>query len=96
MPAPDQAGPARHEDTGPGPAAGASPGQPPVLAIVRGDPSAGQVAALVAVLAARTAPAADAASSHGAVRSEWSSRSRMLRAPLLKGPGGWRASARPG
>ena len=66
----------------------------PVLAIVRGSPSAEEVAALVVVLARREARSADATCPHG-VRAEWSSRSRLLRAPLLRGPGGWRASARP-
>lgn len=68
-------------------------GAAPVLAIVRGNPSAEQVAALVAVLAARARPAA--ASPARNVRSEWSARSRLLRAPLVRGPGGWRASALP-
>jgi hypothetical protein len=68
-------------------------GSAPVLAIVRGNPSAEQVAALVAVLAARARPAG--APAPGNMRSEWSSRSRLLRAPLERGPGGWRASALP-
>ena len=55
----------------------------------------GLLAALLGVvLARREARSADATCPHG-VRSEWSSRSRLLRAPLQRGPGGWRASARP-
>jgi hypothetical protein len=66
----------------------------PVLAVVKGCPSAEQIAALVAVLAARRAsamaPAAPPASRFG-----WSSRSAQLRVPVQASPGGWRASARP-
>jgi hypothetical protein len=74
---------------------GKTPSEPaPVVAIVAGNPSAEQVAALVAVLAARARPAG--APTPRNVRSEWSSRSRLLRAPLQHGHGGWRASALPG
>jgi hypothetical protein len=66
----------------------------PVVTIVRGNPSAEQVAALVAVLAMRGARSAGATRARG-VRSEWAARSRLLRAPLERGAGGWRASARP-
>jgi Acyl-CoA carboxylase epsilon subunit len=74
------------------PGSAAAP-DPAAVAIVRGNPSAEQVAALVAVLAARARPAGAPAPRN--VRSEWSSRSRLLRAPLQRGPGGWRASALP-
>ena len=66
----------------------------PVLSVVRGHPSAEEVAALVAVLAAR-APSAGSASGRSALRNGWSERSRLLRAPLQRGPGGWRASGLP-
>jgi len=84
--------------TSPDPAA--LPGQlaPPVLSVVRGQPTAAEIAALVAVLAvrarARTAPT-DAAAPARASRSGWSDRSRLLREPVAARPGGWRASARP-
>ena len=68
--------------------------QPPVLSVVRGSPSAEEVAAVVAVLAAR-APSGGAARGRSAVRNGWSERSRLLRAPLQRGPGGWRASGLP-
>jgi Acyl-CoA carboxylase epsilon subunit len=66
----------------------------PLLAVVRGNPSAEEIAALVAVLTARTGPssAGEAAARPG---SAWSARSRLLREPLPRGPGGWRASALP-
>jgi Acyl-CoA carboxylase epsilon subunit len=65
----------------------------PVLRVVHGSPSPEEIAALVAVLAAR-APAQGAASGR-ILRNGWSERSRLLRAPLLRGPGGWRASGLP-
>jgi hypothetical protein len=86
MTAPSGAQPERGRET-------AAPQPAPVLEIVRGNPSAEQVAALVAVLATRTRPA-DAPTPRN-LRSEWSSRSRLLRSPLQRGQDGWRASARP-
>jgi hypothetical protein len=75
------------------PAGDAAAGPGPALFIVRGAPSAEEVAALMAVLSARTASAG--ATRPRTFRSEWSSRSRLLRAPLQRAAGGWRASARP-
>jgi Acyl-CoA carboxylase epsilon subunit len=92
MPAEATSGTARNGSDATGPAAGPAPG--PALVIVRGNPSAEEIAAVMAVLAARTAPAG-ASGARASVRSEWSARSRLLRAPLLRGPGGWRASALP-
>jgi hypothetical protein len=73
-----------------GPAAG-RPHQPDLS--VGGNPSAAELAAVVAVLAGAArltgAPAA------GAARSEWPAASRRVRAPLAPSPGGWRASALP-
>jgi hypothetical protein len=68
--------------------------QAPVLAFVGGHPTAEQIAAVVTVLAARMEAAGPTGTPEPA-RSEWSARSRRLREPLLRGPGGWRASARP-
>jgi hypothetical protein len=79
----------------PGPAARPGPDGPPALRIVKGNPSAEEIAAVVAaVAAARNAPAVQA-SVAGQIRSRWSSRSRLLRQPLAHGSGGWRASALP-
>lgn len=62
----------------------------PVLRIVRGDADAYELAALVAVLAARSgAPAA----APPTVPSAWTDRSRLVRRHLYQGPGAWRASA---
>ena len=64
----------------------------PVLTVIRGNPSAEEIAALVAVLAARTGQSS-AGETAGRPRNSWSARSRLLREPL---PGGWRGSALPG
>ncbi|WP_067491511.1 acyl-CoA carboxylase subunit epsilon [Actinomadura hibisca] len=73
----------------------------PFLRIVRGDPSAEEIAALVAVLTAR-AQAAAAARDGGEERpvSRWADRSRGLRGTAAegvrpRGAGAWRASAFP-
>jgi hypothetical protein len=76
----------------------ADTGQPPsepLLRVVRGDASPlapEEIAALVAVLAAR--PAVDDVAPEPA-RSAWSSRSALLRPPVFPGPGAWRRSALP-
>jgi hypothetical protein len=66
----------------------------PRLTIVRGDPTPEQIAAVVAVLTARLQPAEQARAGE-TMRNGWSSRSRMMRSPLSRGPGAWRASALP-
>jgi hypothetical protein len=66
----------------------------PRLTIVRGDPTPEEIAALVTVLTARLQPAGQAKVS-AAPRYGWSSTSRMVRGPLSRGPGAWRASALP-
>jgi hypothetical protein len=66
-----------------------------VLGIAAGRPSAEEIAAVVvAVLAARAAPASGPEAARR-IRNQWSSRSRLLREPLARGPDGWRASALP-
>jgi hypothetical protein len=63
----------------------------PVLRIVRGEPSDAELAALLAVVAARSGvPAAP----EPEVPSAWRNREALLRKPLHPGPGAWRASAR--
>jgi len=69
------------------------PAGQPFLRVVRGEPTPEELAALVAVLMARSgvpeaAPVAPA-------RSGWSDRSRQLRGSLSRGPGAWRRSALP-
>lgn len=64
----------------------------PLLTVVRGEPTAVELAALVTVLAARAAAAADDPPPR---RTPWNAPSRMVRTPVDPGPGGWRASALP-
>jgi len=69
--------------------------QPPALVIAAGNPSAEEIAAVVTVLSARLAQADRAAGVGETARYGWSARSRMLREPTARSPGGWRASALP-
>ncbi|HEY7146744.1 MAG TPA: acyl-CoA carboxylase subunit epsilon [Streptosporangiaceae bacterium] len=66
----------------------------PELSFASGNPTEEEIAAVVTVVLARTAPAS-APGEPGIMRSEWASKSRLMRQPLARGPGGWRASARP-
>ncbi len=72
---------------------GDRPAREPALRVIRGDASAEEVAALVAVLMARAAVSEPEAPAP--VRSAWSDRSRLVRQPLHPGPGAWRRSALP-
>jgi hypothetical protein len=67
---------------------------PPLLRIVKGDPTPEEVAALVAVVSAMAAGAAEAASKQAKPRPEWSANHRKLRGTHRHGPGAWRAHAR--
>jgi Acyl-CoA carboxylase epsilon subunit len=62
----------------------------PLLRVVRGEPTAEELAALVAVLAAR----AGAEPPPEPLRSAWADPARQLFAPRV-GPGAWRRSALP-
>jgi hypothetical protein len=65
----------------------------PALRIVKGEPTAAEVAALVAVVAASGAEADQGATPRP--QSVWSSRGRLVRPPLRPAAGAWRASAWP-
>ena len=71
-----------------------APEQPaaPVLRVVRGNPDAAELAALVTVIAAASASAA-AAAAHRPQRSAWAAHDRGVRAPLTSG--GWARSTAP-
>jgi acyl-CoA carboxylase epsilon subunit len=71
------------------------PPAPPLLRVVRGDATADEIAALVAVLLARSADA-EASGPARSVSGSWADRTRQLRRPLSPGPGAWRRSALPG
>jgi hypothetical protein len=62
--------------------------------VVRGEPTDAELAALVAVLAAR-AGAARAAAATPAPRPSWANPARRLRTPIRPNPGAWRRSALP-
>jgi hypothetical protein len=63
----------------------------PFLRVVRGEPTAEELAALVAVLAARSAVPARAPG----LRPVWSDPARRLGLTHRPGPGAWRRSALP-
>jgi hypothetical protein len=64
----------------------------PLLRVVRGEPAADELAALVAVLTAR---AAAGGAGRPRLRSAWADPAGRLRAPLAPGPAAWRRSALP-
>ena len=76
------------------------PNNPPFLRVVRGNPTAEELAAVTVVLAASARAAAAAAAARPGARntagcSEWSSRSRLMRETVRPAPGGWKRSAMP-
>lgn len=72
----------------------ASEGHKPILRVVKGDLTPEELAALVAVVAARNAAAAHAAArAKPKVRSQWGHPARMARAPHRVGPDLWHRSA---
>jgi acyl-CoA carboxylase epsilon subunit len=61
----------------------------PTLRVIRGDAGPEEIAALLAVVSARSAaPAAE----EPTVRSAWTDRASLMRRPSAPGPGAWRAS----
>jgi hypothetical protein len=64
---------------------------PPLLRVVKGDPSPEELAALVAVIATLGGPAASAPRR----TPDWNAPRRLHRLPHHPGPGGWRASGLP-
>jgi acyl-CoA carboxylase epsilon subunit len=69
----------------------------PEFTVVAGQPTAEDLAALTAAVAAMlTARAAtDRAAAARRRAGGWADRARLLRSPLVPGPGAWRRSARP-
>ncbi|MDO5740857.1 MAG: acyl-CoA carboxylase subunit epsilon [Ornithinimicrobium sp.] len=65
----------------------------PVLRVVRGNPSAAQLAALTVVLSA--AGGGEVSGDGPRRRTLWTAKSRYARPRPAVGPGGWRASALP-
>jgi Ser/Thr protein kinase RdoA (MazF antagonist) len=75
----------------------AGPSEAVLFEIVGGGATAEEIAALTAVLAAMAAAGRrSAVPARSPVRvSGWAERSRLVRRPLARAPGAWRASARP-
>ncbi len=65
----------------------------PLFAVVSGDPTAEEVAALVAVLSFRAGT--ERSSDPAVAPSAWSAPSRRMRGDLRHGPDAWRRSALP-
>jgi acyl-CoA carboxylase epsilon subunit len=69
-----------------------SPDAPPLLRVVKGDPTPEELAALVAVVSARRAGAAEPPPRR---RPLWGHPSAAMRRPHRAGPGAWRTSSLP-
>ena len=71
----------------------------PALRVVKGDPTAAELAALTAVLSAiQTRTILNASTAHSpppARGSGWRDRAALIGAPLQPGPGAWRRSGLP-
>ena len=67
---------------------------PPLLRIVKGDPTPEEIAALVSVVSAMAAGATAAVSKQKRPKPEWAANHRRLRGTHRHGPGAWRAHGR--
>jgi len=67
----------------------------PLLAVVRGEPTAAELAALAVVVDALVRRASQRAAPDRAAGSRWAARQQLMRQQLRPGPGAWRASALP-
>jgi hypothetical protein len=67
----------------------------PLLSVVRGEPDAAELAAVVVVLTGRASRPGPRRPEAQRPRRGWSARAAMMRPRLTPGPGAWRASARP-
>ena len=68
--------------------------EPPLLRIIKGDPTPEEVAALVTVVSAMQAGAAEMARKQRKPASEWAAHRHRVRGTHRHGPRAWRASAR--
>lgn len=76
-----------------------SQNEKPAFQVVSGNPTAEELAVVVAVLQAAAAESNSKAEAAGKLRkttSTWSRNQAMLRSPLVIGPGQWRGSVRDG
>jgi hypothetical protein len=70
------------------------PQQAPALRVVSGQPTAEELAAVVVVFGA-VAARGSSRPAGAPRRSQWAAPARLVRAPIVAGPGAWRASALP-
>jgi acyl-CoA carboxylase epsilon subunit len=71
------------------------PVEGPALRLVRGDAEPEELAALVAVLSARTGGTEGATQERRPARGRWGDPADAVRRVLRPGPGAWQASGRP-
>lgn len=64
----------------------------PVLRVIRGDATDEEIAAIVAVIAARAGSVRDPGGGEQSTTSAWSDRATVLPRSHRPGPGAWRAS----
>ena len=63
-----------------------------VVRVVRGDPSAEELAAVAALLAAAGGSDSPAAPAKQLARGRWNDPAHLMRRPVRSGPGGWLAA----
>jgi hypothetical protein len=78
-----------------GPAEPAAAQAPPLLTVVRGAPTAADVAAVTVVIGALARGGNQRPLPQRPGGARWAARDRLMRPPLSAGPGAWRASALP-
>lgn len=84
--------PSEPDGAGPAESTNAAGSGAPALRVVTGRPTAEELAAVVVMLSSLGDQAPPPAAPP---RSQWAARSRLVRAPVVAGPGAWRASALP-
>ncbi len=67
----------------------------PLLTVVRGAPTAAELAAVAVVIGALARDASQRPFPQRPSGARWASRDQLMRPPLSAGPGAWRASAFP-
>jgi hypothetical protein len=67
----------------------------PLLRVVRGVPTAAELAAVTVVIGALARSRSPRPVSRRSGSAQWAARDQLMRPPLSAGPGAWRASALP-
>ncbi len=67
----------------------------PLLRVVRGAPTAAELAAVTVVIGALARSGSRRPLPQRSGRARWAARDQLMRPPLSAGPGAWRASALP-